>query len=133
VEEEADGAVVVNQPAGHLEFGETLPDAVRREVREETGHEFEPQALIGVYLYPNPRVEIVYLRFCFAGTAMAPQEPVELDSGIIRTLWLNRTEIGELGQRLRSDMVTRCVDDYLSGRRYSLELLQHIAMDTLTD
>lgn len=126
VEEEADGAVLVNQPAGHLEYGETLLDAARREVREETGHVFEPQSLVGVYLYPNPRVDIVYLRFCFAGTAWPPKDTPILDDGIIRTLWLDRDEIGRLGERLRSDLVPRCIDDYLAGNRYSLDMLHHI-------
>lgn len=125
VEEEADGAILVNQPAGHLEYGETLLEAVRREVMEETGHEFFPRSLVGVYLYPNPRVNIVYLRFCFEGTVKPPAGQPELDDGIIRTLWLNRGEIGALGERLRSEMVSRCIDDYLSGRRYSLEMLHH--------
>lgn len=125
VEEEADGAVLVNQPAGHLEYGETLLEAVCREVLEETGHEFFPRSLVGVYLYPSPRVDITYLRFCFEGTAKPPTGDVELDDGIIRTLWLNRDEIGGLGERLRSEMVPRCVDDYLSGRRYSLGMLHH--------
>lgn len=126
VEEEVDGGVFLNQPAGHLEAGESLLEAVRREVREETGHEFEPHSLIGVYLYPNPRVDITYLRFCFSGTAKAPVADTELDTGIIRTVWLNRGEINELGERLRSDLVPRCIDDYLSGRRYSLEMLHHL-------
>ena len=132
VEEEADGAVLVNQPAGHLEYGETLLEAASREVREETGHEFEPRALVGVYLYPNPRVDIVYLRFCFTGTARAPAGDPKLDDGIIRTLWLNRDEISALGERLRSDMVTRCIDDYLAGCRYSLEMLNHINIHDTT-
>lgn len=125
VEEEADGGVLINQPAGHLEHGESLLEAARREVREETGHEFEPRSLVGVYLYPNPRVGITYLRFCFEGSARPPSIKTELDQGIIRTLWLNRDAIGKLGDRLRSSMVTRCIDDYLSGQRYSLDLLQH--------
>lgn len=127
VEEEADGGIFVNQPAGHLEPGESLLEAACREVREETGHEFEPQTLIGVYLYPNPRVGVTYLRFCFAGNAHAPAGKVRLDDGILRTLWLNRAEITELGTRLRSELVPRCVDDYLSGRRYSLEMLTHLS------
>lgn len=133
VEEEADGAILVNQPAGHLEYGETLLEAAHREVREETGYLFEPQSLVGVYLYPNPRVDIVYLRFCFTGTANAPADSPELDDGIIRTLWLDRGEIGELGERLRSRMVPRCIDDYLAGRRFSLEMLHHIAGVDMTN
>lgn len=126
VEENADGAdSVVNQPAGHLESGESLLDAVRREVHEETGYAFTPTALIGVYLYPNPRLDIVYLRFCFSGNAAAPIGEVKLDEGIIGTLWLTRDEVGTLGTRLRSDLVTRCIDDYLAGQRHPLDILHH--------
>lgn len=123
VEESADGGVFFNQPAGHLESGENLIEAACREVREETGHEFEPRSLVGVYLYPNPRAGLTYLRFCFEGTARAPAGEVQLDDGILRSVWLNREEIGQLGNRLRSELVPRCIDDYLSGRRYPLELL----------
>lgn len=126
VEESADGGVFFNQPAGHLESGESLLEAVRREVREETGHEFEPRSLVGVYLCPEPRAGLTYLRFCFAGTAQPPAGRVELDDGILRTLWLNRAEIEALGERLRSKLVLLCIDDYLSGRRYPLELLGHL-------
>jgi ADP-ribose pyrophosphatase YjhB (NUDIX family) len=38
-----------NQPAGHLEEGESLADASVRETREETAHAFRPDALVGVY------------------------------------------------------------------------------------
>lgn len=130
VEEEVDGGIFINQPAGHLEQDESLLEAARREVREETGHEFEPRSLIGVYLYPNPRVDITYLRFCFEGTAKAPPADIKLDTGVIRTVWLNRDEISGLGNRLRSDLVPRCIDDYLSGRRYSLEMLHHLTPTT---
>lgn len=132
VEEQADGGVFVNQPAGHLEHGESLLEAASREVREETGHEFMPQSLVGVYLYPNPRVNITYLRFCFAGTAEASATGADLDDGILRTLWLNRTGIDQLGDRLRSELVPRCIDDYLAGRRYPLALLQHLLPQTGT-
>lgn len=128
VEENVEGEILFNQPAGHLEYGETLIEAVQREVLEETAYEFTPQYLVGVYLYPNPRSDIVYLRFCFAGTC--PEQPgaTELDDGIIRTHWLRRDEISNLGDQLRSRMVIRCIDDYLNGRRFPLELLNHLPM-----
>lgn len=125
VEEHVEGKVLFNQPAGHLEYGETLIEAVQREVLEETAYQFEPGHLVGVYLYPNPRSDIVYLRFCFAGSCPKQPTTAQLDEGIINTHWLSRDEINELGGRLRSNMVIRCIDDYLNGRRYPLELLNH--------
>ena len=125
VEEEADGLVVFNQPAGHLEEGETLYDAVRREVIEETAWEFEPETLVGVYMYPNPHRPLTYLRFCFAGKAIKHHPDRKLDDEIIRTVWMNREETGEREDRMRSPMVMRCINDYLSGQSYPLELLHH--------
>lgn len=130
VEEDVEGQILFNQPAGHLENGETLIEAVQREVLEETAYIFTPQHLVGVYLYPNPRSDIVYLRFCFSGSCPGQPAATELDDGIIRTHWLRRDEIGDLGERLRSHMVIRCIDDYLSGHRYPLELLNHYPLPT---
>jgi 8-oxo-dGTP pyrophosphatase MutT (NUDIX family) len=125
VEENADGATVINQPAGHLEQGESLEQAIRREVREETGLDFTPQALVGVYLYRNPRTDIVYLRFCFCGNFTRAPVAAQLDQGIIRPLWLTRVELEGRREQLRSEMVLKCIDDYLAGRRYPLELIHH--------
>lgn len=125
VEENADGAIVLNQPAGHLEQGESLEQAIRREVREETGLNFTPQALVGVYLYRNPRADIVYLRFCFCGSCAGAPATAQLDHGIIRPLWLTRAELEGRHEQLRSEMVLKCIDDYLAGRRYPLELINH--------
>jgi 8-oxo-dGTP pyrophosphatase MutT (NUDIX family) len=125
VEENADGAIVINQPAGHLEQGESLEQAIRREVREETGLDFTPQALVGVYLYRNPRADIVYLRFCFCGSCAGAPAAARLDHGIIRPLWLTRAELEGRHEQLRSEMVLKCIDDYLAGRRYPLELINH--------
>jgi len=123
VEEEADGAVVFNQPAGHLEPGETLIDAVVREVLEETAWEFEPEGLLGVYLYPTPTVD--YLRFCFAGRATVHHPDRALDRGILRAPWLTREEIAATG-RMRSPLVLQCIDDYLAGHRYPADLVRHV-------
>lgn len=125
VEEDADNHVVFNQPAGHLEKNESLINAVRREVLEETGWEFEPQSLVGVYLYPNPHVDIVYLRFCFAGRCVRHDPSVSLDKGIIRTVWMSKDEIEARREDLRSKMVLTCINDYLAGKHYPLELLNH--------
>ncbi len=127
VEERERQRIVINQPAGHLEHGESLPEAVRREVREETGFGFEPQALVGVYLYPKPgEADCSYLRFCFHGVITGERRQGSLDEDILRTCWLSRQELFLQRGRLRSPMVLRCVDDYLAGRRYPLHLLEYI-------
>jgi 8-oxo-dGTP pyrophosphatase MutT (NUDIX family) len=125
VEEDADAQVVLNQPAGHLEQGETLIEAVVREVLEETAWDFQPDSLVGIYLYHHPGVDIAYLRVCFHGrcTRHHPENP--LDAGILRTHWMDRNELEFHRERMRSAMVLRCIDDYLSGKRYPLELLNH--------
>jgi ADP-ribose pyrophosphatase YjhB (NUDIX family) len=125
VEEHTADGLRINQPAGHLEFGESLVQAVVRETLEETRYEFTPQALIGVYLMPtaNHADAITYLRLAFAGNLGAEHLERTLDAGIVRTLWLTREQIVERGARLRSALVLRCVDDYLAGRHTGLELL----------
>ena len=125
VEEEKHGQQVFNQPAGHLEQGETFIDAIKREVLEESAWEFEPDAVTGIYLYPSPREDITYLRICFTGNCITLREGHELDEGIIRAVWMTRQEIENNKTRLRSPMVLRCIDDYLSGQRYPLELLHN--------
>jgi 8-oxo-dGTP pyrophosphatase MutT (NUDIX family) len=127
VEERTDDGVRLNQPAGHLEAGETLPAACAREVLEETAHRFSPQALLGAYLArfvsPASGEEITYLRFAFTGALGAQQVGRALDDGILRTLWLTADEVRAQSARHRSPLVQRCIDDYLAGRRWPLQLL----------
>jgi len=119
VEELVGGRRVFNQPAGHLESGESLEAAAVREVLEETGHEFRPEALLGFFLWQqNERRS--FLRVAFIGSAQPPQGEHELDEGIIAAHWLSRSELARFGNRLRSPMVLHCVDRYLEGRRYPL-------------
>jgi 8-oxo-dGTP pyrophosphatase MutT (NUDIX family) len=133
VEERAGGRVVLNQPAGHLEDGETLIEAVARETLEETGWIFVPEAVIGLYVWQPESGPRSFLRISFAGrlTAHDPHRP--LDRGILRTRWLNRSQLAALQPRHRSPLVARCVDDYLAGVRYPLDLLSHLIRDASND
>lgn len=123
VEENADEQIVFNQPAGHLEEGESLLEAVKREVLEETRWHFQPEILIGVYLYPNSALGITYLRFCFAGACIEEDAGRELDTGIIQAVWMTREELEKNRNKMRSPMVLQCINDYLSGRSYPLDIL----------
>ena len=123
VEERVAGELRLNQPAGHLEIGESLHQAVVREALEETGCDFRPEALLGVYLWRVPDSELTYLRAAFCGTLSEPHPHRALDDGIERTLWLRRDEIIARRPQWRSPLILRCVDDYLSGCRYPLDLL----------
>ena len=123
VEEETGQGVVLNQPAGHLEPGESLLEAVVRETLEETGYAFEPEALLGFYRWGHVDKPVTFLRVAFFGSATDPAGPVTLDEGILATHWLTRDQLIAQPGRLRSPMVTRCIDDYLGGRRLELDCL----------
>ena len=124
VKEHAEERVVLNQPAGHLEMDESLIQAAIRETLEETGWDIEITQLIGIYLYTAPSNNVTYQRVCFAGRALAQRENHQLDKGIIMPVWLSRDELIEQRALWRSPMVLRCIDDYLTGERFSLELLK---------
>jgi len=125
VEEKTSDGIRFNQPAGHLEAGESLPAAASREALEETAHPFEPQYLIGIYRWPRPQGDITYLRFAFGGKAGELQPNRTLDAGILRTVWMTLDELEATRERHRSPLILQCVEDYLAGRRYGLELLRH--------
>ena len=125
VEEHTSEGLRLNNPAGHLEPGESLLQAVVREVLEETACPFTPSHLVGVYLARLPRGgdDVTYLRIAFTGTVSAPAPGRVLDEGIVRTLWLTPAEIEASRERHRSPLLWRCVQDHLAGRRYPLDLL----------
>lgn len=125
VEEETDDGVRYNQPAGHLECFESLTEACVREVLEETGYDFTPQYLVGVYNWHHPIKDITYLRFTFGGALGTCDPERELDTGIIAARWMSETEIRALKERHRSPMIMKCVEDWLSGRRIPLDFMTH--------
>jgi 8-oxo-dGTP pyrophosphatase MutT (NUDIX family) len=122
VEERIRGRLVFNQPAGHLEDGESLLDAVARETIEETAWRFAPSALVGIYLWQSPR-GLTTLRFAFTGSIGEFDSGRQLDAPVIATHWLTTEEIHQRSARLRTTLVTRCIDDYLAGRRLPLEAI----------
>jgi 8-oxo-dGTP pyrophosphatase MutT (NUDIX family) len=126
VEERAGGRVVLNQPAGHLEDGETFLDAVIRETLEETAWSFRPQGIVGVYVWKPEHLGRTFLRVAFCGDLVAHDPMRSLDRGILRTRWLARDELLAPRPGLRSPLVIQCVDDYLAGARYPLSLISHL-------
>jgi 8-oxo-dGTP pyrophosphatase MutT (NUDIX family) len=127
VEEHTPEGLRLNNPAGHLEPGESPLQGVVREALEETARAFSPDALVGVYLSrfqrPATGEDVTYLRFAFCGRVGEALPGRALDSGIVRTLWLTPDELRASSVRHRSPLVLRCIEDHLAGRRYPLDLL----------
>ncbi|AKC88013.1 NUDIX hydrolase [Pseudoxanthomonas suwonensis] len=123
VEERIDGRLVLNQPAGHLEPGESLAQAAVRETREETGWDIALDAFIGAYQWTAPGGQ-PYLRFAFAGRALAHDPALRLDDGIERAVWLTPAELRARSDHHRSPLVWQVAADWLAGRRHPLSLVQ---------
>jgi 8-oxo-dGTP pyrophosphatase MutT (NUDIX family) len=126
VEERVRGALVLNQPAGHVEPGESPLHAVVRETLEETAWQFEPDNLTGLYLWRHPETRRTRLRIAYGGSCTSHDPTRRLDRGIARALWLSRAEIAARAHQLRTPLVLRCIDDYLQGERYPLMALKHL-------
>ncbi len=130
VEERIRGRLVLNQPAGHVEDRETLFEAVVRETREESAWCFAPAHLLGIYLWRNARTGRSSLRIAFTGEVCGHDPHATLDRGIVGTHWMTRKELEEEHSRLRSPLVLRCIDDYLTGRRLPLDSVAHLDLHT---
>lgn len=126
VEERVAGELVLNQPAGHLEPGESLLDAARRETLEETGWEVAPAAFLGSYLWRSPRDGRSFLRFAFSAEAIRHDADRRLDTGIERVVWMPPAELAAAVARHRSPLVWRVVEDFLGGRRLPLSAVGHL-------
>jgi 8-oxo-dGTP pyrophosphatase MutT (NUDIX family) len=123
VEEEANGRRVLNQPAGHLDPGESLVQAVVRETLEETAHRITPTALLGVYRWIYDQEDVTFLRFAFLGRVDGVEAGRRLDKEIIAAVWLTPAELAARRAEHRSPLVQQCVDDFLAGRSFPLEAL----------
>ncbi len=131
VEEMTTDGLMLNNPAGHLDPGESPLEGCAREALEETTYLFRPTQLVGVYLSrlqrPMPDSteieDITYLRFAFCGQLGEVQAGCQLDTGIVRTLWLSPEEIRSSTARHRSPLLLRCMEDYLRGQRFPAQLV----------
>lgn len=121
VEERTRGGLRFNQPAGHLEAGETLVAGAVRETLEESAWRVDVTHVVGVYLWQPPDSRRAYLRFAFAATARSHEPARALDDGIVRAVWMTPAEVRACVPRHRTPLVMRCVDDYLAGRRLPLD------------
>ena len=127
VEEHTAEGLKLNNPAGHLDPGESPEQGVVREALEETTCTFTPQCVVGVYLSrfqrPSTGEDVTYLRIAYAGIAGEPDPARSLDDGIVRTLWMTLDELHASRERHRSALVLTCLEDYLAGKRYPLSLV----------
>lgn len=124
VEEDTPDGLRINQPAGHLEDGESLVEAMVRETLEETAHHVIPEALVGIYRWRHPVHGHTYLRFAFAARVAREEPGRTLDEGIVRALWVTPEELRASAGRHRSPLVLECMEDHLSGRRFPFDLLR---------
>ena len=132
VEEETRDGLKLNNPAGHLDPGESLSEGCARETLEETAYHFTPTAIVGVYMSrfqraeadaPGGQEDITYLRFAFCGELGAHVPGQALDMGIVRAVWLTADEIMACVDLHRSPLLLTCLEDYLRGQRFALDLV----------
>ncbi len=127
VEEQTSDGLLLNNPAGHLDQGESPIQGVIRETLEETASVFEPQGFVGMFMSRFRRTrtgeDVTYLRLAFFGTVSEPDLSLELDEGIVRTVWMTADEIRACPERHRSPLVLECLESYLAGQRYPLDIL----------
>ena len=135
VEEHTADGLRLNNPAGHLDPGESPEQGVAREALEEPARRFRPTALVGIYLARVERrhenEDITYVRFAYCGEIGEPEPGRELDTGIVRTIWMTPEEVRASANRHRSPLVLRCIEDHIAGRRYPLDLV--ITHPSVTD
>jgi phosphatase NudJ len=131
IEEHTQEGLRLNNPAGHLDPGESLIEACARECLEETAHPFQPKQLVGIYQSRfhraakdgNPAEEITYVRFAFTGDVSEQISKQALDDGIVRVLWLSLEDVRASAERHRSPLVLQCIEDHAKGQRFPMDLI----------
>jgi 8-oxo-dGTP pyrophosphatase MutT (NUDIX family) len=126
VEEHTPDGLRFNQPAGHLERGESLLEATVREVLEEAAYRFVPEYLVGIYQWTRPQGDITYLRFAYGGRIEGEVPGRALDEGIVRAVWMTIDELRATVARHRSPLILRCIEDWLAGPQHALSLVRDV-------
>lgn len=125
VEEIDNGQHVFNQPAGHVEEGETFEQAAIRETLEETGLNVALTDLVGLYTCEGSD-GVTYHRLCYVASILSAEPNYQLDNDIVRTLWMSREELIAQFDQIRSPLVLACIDDYLDNRRFPVNFVRNI-------
>jgi len=127
VEEQTSSGLLFNQPAGHLEPGESIIHGAIRETLEETGYTFVPRSVLGIYHWHSPAEDTTFIRFAFSGSVSDYDPGRPLDTGIVRADWFGIDEIRSMTYCHRSPLVMKCLEDHLTGKGYPLDILTHLA------
>jgi 8-oxo-dGTP pyrophosphatase MutT (NUDIX family) len=125
VRETIDGEQVINQPAGHVEPGEDVMAAALRETMEETGWEVAITGFLGFSNAMSPTTGITYYRLVFVAEALNFNADAEIDNDIDSAEWMTLDEIKDPTNKPRSEMVHQAIDDFISGRVFSLEMFRN--------
>ncbi len=110
VEEETAEGLRLNNPAGHLDPGESPLEGVVRETLEETACDFVPEAFLGVFMSAHKGV--TYLRLAFCGQVGETLAGRALDEGIVRTVWMSADELRACPERHRTPLLMACIEAY---------------------
>ncbi|SFU58250.1 NUDIX hydrolase [Nitrosospira multiformis] len=127
VEEQTSSGLLFNQPAGHLEPGESIIHGAIRETLEETGYTFVPRSVLGIYHWHSPAEDTTFIRFAFSGSVSDHDPGRNLDSGIVRADWFGIDEILSMTYCHRSPLLMKCIEDHLAGKGCPLDILTHLA------
>ena len=127
IEENLGGQLMLNQPAGRLQVGESPAHGAARETIEQAGYSILPTHVVGIYEYFDTTTSTIFLRIAYAGALFAPDgmNSRGRDPDISAVRWLTYDELERNRDRHRSPYVLRCIDDFRAGKSYPLDLISH--------